>query len=363
MAVAGTREDRQSAIDGLVAAIQDLSQARTIPEIHQVLSRSARLLNRAGGSSLALVDGAFGHHVEEDGAGPGWKGRRIPLDSSVAGWCVRDHGPVVIDDVRADIRLAVAPYWSTPVHSLIAVPVRSRDPIGVLINYWADRHVATGDEVQLLQALADSASVAIESAAAKVFLEERVQRRTAELEQLNTRLQNEVAERKRAEDEVRRLSLVDELTGLYNRRGFNLLAGRELKSVQRTGRRALVLYIDLDGLKQANDSRGHDAGDRLLIRAASVLRTVTREVDTAARIGGDEFAVFMTLGYDHPPLPLIVERFLEAARSAGIKWSVGATATPPERLVSLDDLLAGADEAMYRGRRARRGAKPVAVAT
>jgi hypothetical protein len=73
----------------------------------------------------------------------------------------------------------------------------------------------------------------------------------------------------------------------------------------------------------------------------------------------------MTLGYDHPPLPLIVERFLDAARAAGIKWSVGATASPPGRLVTLDDLLAGADEAMYRGRRARRGApaKPVAVAT
>jgi diguanylate cyclase (GGDEF)-like protein len=362
VAVAGTRDER-SGTDGLISAIQDLSLARTIPEIHLVLSRTARRLNRAHGSSLVLVDGAFGHYVEEDGAGPGWKGRRIPLGSTVSGWCVRDRRPVVVDDVRADIRIPVAPYWSTPVHSLIAVPVRSRAPIGAVINYWTEPHVASGDEVRLLQALADSASVVIESAAMKVFLEERVRRRTAELEHLNTRLHNEVAERKRAEDEVRRLSLVDELTGLYNRRGFNLLAGRELKSVQRNGRRALVLYIDLDGLKQANDTRGHDAGDRLLARAASVLRTVTREVDTAARIGGDEFAVFMTLGYDHPPVHLIVERFLDAARAAGIKWSIGATATPPERQVTLDDLLVGADEAMYRGRRARRGEAPLAVPT
>lgn len=347
--------------DALINSIQDLSLARTTSEIHAVLGRAARRLTGAHGSGLVLVEGALARHVEEEGTGPGWKGRRIPLDSSLVGWCVTDHRAVAIEDVRRDIRLSVAPYWSTPVASLVAVPIRSRQPIGALLNYWSARHAPTDDEIRLLQALADSASVAIESAAMKVYLEERVATRTAELEQLNNRLQNEVADRKRAEDEVRRLSLVDELTGLYNRRGFNLLAGRELKSVQRTSRRALVLYIDLDGLKQANDSQGHDAGDRLLSRAAAVIRTVTREVDTAARIGGDEFAIFMTLGYDHPPLPLIVERFLDAARAAGINWSVGATATPPGRTVTLDDLLVGADEAMYRGRRARRGAKRLAA--
>ena len=140
-----------------------------------------------------------------------------------------------------------------------------------------------------------------------------------------------------------------------------LLADRELKAGQRTGRRALLLYIDLDGLKEANDRQGHEAGDRLLQRAAAVLRSVTREADVVARLGGDEFAVYMTLGYDHPPVHLLVERFLEGARAAGVKWSVGATATPPDRVITLDDLLAGADEAMYRGRRARRGDARVAL--
>jgi diguanylate cyclase (GGDEF)-like protein len=265
---------------------------------------------------------------------------------------------VVIEDVRADIRLAIAPYWSTPVTAVAMVPIRYGDPLGALACYWTARHWPSAEDLSVLQALADSAALAVDNATLRASLEDQVGRRTAELEELNRRLHREIAERKRAEEEVRRLSLVDELTGLYNRRGFNLLAGRELKSVQRTGRRALVFYIDIDGLKQANDSHGHEAGDRLLARAAAVLRSVTREVDVAARVGGDEFAVFMTLGYDPPPVHLIVERFLEAAKTHDLKWSIGATATPPERQVTLDDLLFAADQAMYGGRRARRGTRP-----
>ncbi len=359
--VAETDVDTRFGTDGLLAAIQDLALARTGPEIHRVVSRTARRLNRADGPSLVMVEGTFARHVDEEGTGPGWRGRRVPLDSCITGWCVRNRRAVVVSDVRADIRLPVAPYWSTPVTSLIAVPIRSRAPIGAIVNYWSEPHLANGDDIRLLQALADSAALALENSAVRASLEDRVRQRTAELEELNGRLQKEIAERKRAEEEVRQLSLVDELTGLYNRRGFHLLAGRELKSLRRSGRRALVLYIDLDGLKQANDTKGHEAGDRLLQKAGAVLRSTARETDVVARLGGDEFAVFMTMGYDHPPVHLIVERFIDAARRAGVSWSIGATPTPLERVVALEDLLTGADEAMYRGRRARRGEKRVSV--
>jgi diguanylate cyclase (GGDEF)-like protein len=341
--------------EGLIAAVRDLSVSGSAADIHRVLSRTARRLLKADGCGLVTVEGLLGCYAEEDGATPGWKGRRIPLDASVAGWCVRQRQTVLIEDVRADIRLPVAPYWSTPVTAVAMVPVRSRDPLGALACYWTTRHTPSADQVSFIQSLADSASLALENATLRSTLEARVGRRTAELEELNRRLHREIAERKRVEEEVRQLSLVDELTGLYNRRGFNLLAGRELKAIQRSGRRALVFYIDIDGLKQANDGYGHEAGDRLLTRAAAVLRSVTREVDVAARVGGDEFAVFMTLGYDPPPVHLIVERFLDAARTHNVKWSIGATSTPWERQVTLDDLLFAADQAMYRGRESRRG--------
>lgn len=285
--------DIRYGMDGLIAAIQDLALARTLSEIHRVVSRTARRLNRADGSDLVLRDGDFAHYVDEDGVGPGWKGRHIPIDKSLSGWCVRHGRPVVVDDVRGDIRLPVAPYWSTPVVALVVVPIRSRDPIGALANYWTSPHQATGDDVRLLQALADTTSVALENAAVRSSLEQRVKERTAELEQLNRRLEREVEDRRRAEEEVRQLSLVDELTGLYNRRGFNFLAGRELRAVHRHGRRGLVLYIDLDGLKKANDTHGHDAGDHVLVRIGQLLRSATRGSDIPCRFGGEEFGVIL----------------------------------------------------------------------
>jgi diguanylate cyclase (GGDEF)-like protein len=346
----------------LLAAVGDLARARTPGEIQRASARAARRLTRADGSSLMLAEGRAAHVVDEEGRTPGWKGRRLPLEGSLPGWCLAHNRPVVIGDVRADVRLPVASYWSTPVTSLVMVPVGTRAPVGVLAAYWTTQRRPDALDVRRLEAVAAAASLATENAALRADLERRVASRTTELEELNRQLAAEVAERRRAEEEVRRLSLVDELTGLYNRRGFNFLAGRELKAAYRQGRRGLVLYFDLDGLKQANDTLGHEAGDRLLVRAGAALRSVTRDTDVAARLGGDEFAVFMSLGYDHPPLPLIVERYLEVARRAGIRWSVGATATPPERVVTLDDLLGGADEAMYRGRRARRQVAGAVVA-
>ena len=151
------------------------------------------------------------------------------------------------------------------------------------------------------------------------------------------------------------LATHDALTGLANRSHFVDSIEQALRRNQRQARRVGVVYVDLDGFKHVNDRGGHSLGDRVLLAIGSRLRHAVRAADTVARIGGDEFAVFMTLGYDHPPVHLIVERFLDSARRAGVKWSVGATATPPGRIVTLEDLLAGADEAMYRGRRARRG--------
>ena len=171
----------------------------------------------------------------------------------------------------------------------------------------------------------------------------------------------DITDRKRLEDELSFWAFHDSLTGLANNALFQDRLQHALSRLSRAGSHLAILYLDLDDFKTVNDSLGHGEGDRLLRKVASTLCDLLRPSDTAARLGGDEFAVFMTMGYDHPPLHLIVERFLEAARRAGVKWSIGATPTPSERIVSLDDLLTGADEAMYRGRRARRGDKRVAA--
>ncbi len=87
------------------------------------------------------------------------------------------------------------------------------------------------------------------------------------------------------------LSLVDDLTGIYNRRGFSALAQQELKKANRIKRGMLLLFADVDDLKKINDSLGHQEGDLALIETANLLKETFREPDIIARIGGDEFVV------------------------------------------------------------------------
>src|SRR6476659_4061225 len=102
----------------------------------------------------------------------------------------------------------------------------------------------------------------------------------------------DVTERKHLEEALRSLSLTDELTGLYNRRGFSTLAERHLSLARRTGQDLLLVLGDIDGLKLVNDTFGHAAGDQVVIDAATVLKGTYRRVDILARIGGDEFTAF-----------------------------------------------------------------------
>src|SRR5437899_11994936 len=99
--------------------------------------------------------------------------------------------------------------------------------------------------------------------------------------------------------ELGNLALTDELTGLYNRRGFMALAERQLKIGRRSGRGMLLFVMDVDRLKQINDSFGHFEGDRALKRTAEVLEETLRDSDVLARLGGDEFAVLAVEASGH----------------------------------------------------------------
>ncbi|MBP6960359.1 MAG: diguanylate cyclase, partial [Thermotogae bacterium] len=96
-------------------------------------------------------------------------------------------------------------------------------------------------------------------------------------------------ERFRLMQEMKRLSLKDDLTGLLNRRGFQILGDQLIKTAQRTRKQLFVAFSDLDGLKAINDEYGHDDGDRALVLMGQVLRKVLRDSDLVARWGGDEF--------------------------------------------------------------------------
>jgi diguanylate cyclase (GGDEF)-like protein len=161
--------------------------------------------------------------------------------------------------------------------------------------------------------------------------------------------------------EMERLALTDELTGLRNRRGFFLLADQGLRLARRTRDKCLLVYADLDGLKQLNDSQGHAAGDALIVAAAALLGRVFRESDVIARLGGDEFAVLAfvddsdTLAAVGKRLQSAIEEFnRQAGRPFQMSISFGIEELPDSGEVSLDALISQADSAMYGRKRERR---------
>jgi diguanylate cyclase (GGDEF)-like protein len=164
-----------------------------------------------------------------------------------------------------------------------------------------------------------------------------------------------------AEARMRDISLRDDLTGLYNRRGFFSLAEQQTKLSQRTGRNMLLFYCDLNAMKSINDTLGHHEGDRALTDVAAILSETFRESDIIARIGGDEFAVLAIESDDTSVgmLRMRLERNLIAfADSAGrpydISLSIGVATYDPLLSESLDQVLSRADDLMYRQKQARR---------
>jgi diguanylate cyclase (GGDEF)-like protein len=171
-------------------------------------------------------------------------------------------------------------------------------------------------------------------------------------------ISRDISDRKRAEQELHMKSLRDELTGLFNRRGFYVMIAERLKHARRTGAPLVVLYADLDGLKDLNDTHGHARGDRALVGVANALRQAFRETDLIARLGGDEFCVVAEAEASPEPAALsarLDQALIEAGAEAGeyLSMSYGAVVTDWRGLEDPDELLTRADMLMYEDKRAR----------
>ncbi len=163
-----------------------------------------------------------------------------------------------------------------------------------------------------------------------------------------TRLQREL---ERAHEEAE----TDPLTGLLNRRGWDRHLAREEARYARFGDPAAVLVIDLDGLKTINDSEGHEAGDRLIVRAGEAIVDALRPTDVVARLGGDEFAVLLA-NVSPADCESLVDRVLAAFDDRGVSGSIGHA--PYTVVAGFPGAFALADARMYERKRERRAAVP-----
>jgi diguanylate cyclase (GGDEF)-like protein len=177
-------------------------------------------------------------------------------------------------------------------------------------------------------------------------LTQQVDTARREAERYASSLEEVVADRTHALEEMSRH---DQLTGLLNQRAFYEALHRELAQAERYGQSLSLLYLDLDGFKQINDSLGHLQGDDMLREVGRVLAAGVREGDYACRYGGDEFCVVLPRTTADEARP-VCERIIEAFRREGpanLSFSMGVAQTGPTAFATIDQLVACADQRMY----------------
>ena len=177
----------------------------------------------------------------------------------------------------------------------------------------------------------------------------------------------DITDRKHMEEEILALSLRDELTTLYNRRGFMTLAEQQLKTANRLKKQVALLYLDVDNLKKINDTGGHNMGDRALVEIAFILKKSFREADIVGRLGGDEFSI-LAMEATSMNVDILTSRLQEkldlfnsrSSAEAGfsLSVSVGVCTYEPEHPATVEEMLSRADLLMYEHKRRKKSGEP-----
>jgi diguanylate cyclase (GGDEF)-like protein/PAS domain S-box-containing protein len=258
-------------------------------------------------------------------------GARFHESSGMWRWVLEEQRAIVTSMPSLDPRYRGLPDWHLPVGPFLAVPaIMSGDIVGLLVVANAENPYLERD-LKAVERLAQLYAIAVQ--------------------------------RMRTESALRELSLVDELTKVYNRRGFWTLAEQQVKVAHRTRKEMTLFYADLDDLKRINDTFGHEAGDEALVEAADLLRDAFRDSDIIARIGGDEFVVLAIDIAEGKASALsrrlgerIEARKARAERAYPLTFSVGICRYDPDRPCSLQELLTQADRKMYQDKTSKKAA-------
>jgi diguanylate cyclase (GGDEF)-like protein len=311
--------ERQLQMRRLVAtqtaiAVSDLD----LDEAMALVAEEAAALTGAEGVVVELPDGDEMVYRAVAGTARDHLGLRLRIDETISGRALHEGSTLISLDTELDDRVDLDACRKVGARSLVVVPLlydgRAR---GILKVYSPRVRAFTGETAELLTALANVIGTALYR---------------AELTQ-----------------QLREQATSDELTGLRNRRAFYEQLELALRRARRSGNPVSVVALDLDGLKLLNDTKGHAAGDRLLVEATSHWSTSLRPADILARVGGDEFALVLE-GADEETAAEVASRLV--ALPTGTTASAGiATWNGTE---SLDALVDRADRAMYAAKTASR---------
>ncbi len=232
---------------------------------------------------------------------------------------------------------------------IIDYPLAIRHSSGAITEVLYNASVYRNEQGDVLGVFAAARDVTAQRRAGK-----EIQQRNQELAHLNAELVAEAAALEAANATIMRIAATDDLTSLANRRSFYESLEKAVSLARRHGSPLALVSLDLDGLKQVNDSAGHKAGDEVLASFAELLGALCRAEDVPGRLGGDEFSVLLP-GVDLSGARGLAERVLAAVRSCevlaqrGVTVSAGVVQWSSDELP--DDLLRRADEALYAAKR------------
>jgi len=329
----------------LQASVSDVSERLLSPtpieEMSSIVLEHARRLTASATAFVGHVDERTGRLVpaaltpdaRDLLAGHSANGGNPHEASGMWRWVLEKLKPIVTNDTSLDPRFSGMPAWHFPVRQFLAVPaVMSGGIVGLIAVANAENTYVERDR-EAVERLATLYAIAIH--------------------------------RTRTENELRDLSLIDELTKAYNRRGFMTLAEQQIKVAHRTKKEMSIFYADLDDLKKINDTYGHDKGDAVLVEAAAMLRDAFRDSDIIARLGGDEFVV-LAIDVAEGKAATLARRLREktSARNArpgqefAVSFSLGIARYDPDKPCSLTELLILADKKMYEDKSAKKTAAP-----
>jgi len=266
--------------------------------------------------------------------------------------------PPIPDEIRAS---AAGAGWDTP-FQLCAVPFPAIEPSGVICLLWRRRRIGRSKELATLRHIGELATAALINATLRDELECRIREGSESADRSDRAHEAELTRRNQSERLLHRLSVTDVMTGLLNRRGFEYYAQQSLVLARQQCLPGLLLFADINGLKQVNDELGHEQGDELIQDCAGILRDAFRKSDVVSRLGGDEFAVF-SIDDELPDgvrerVQQRVARFVaEHPRPYPVSMSLGIVHSPSGSEQPLASLVAEADALMYAQKRLSHGVR------
>lgn len=337
------------ALRRLLVLARDLLQA---PDLKSVIALAGPVMQELLVPDGALLLVALGEREFVTEFGRGGVLQPAREDSTLyryARYAMDGQTPVLLPDVVTE---PAAEAGGRPA-SMVALPFPPIRPLGVICAFWyrRGREHQLAERIATLRYLGELAGAALGNVDFRQVLEQRA----AEAQREHAR---ELERRDSVEEEIRRISVIDVMTGMFNRRGFFLHAEQSFKLARRRRLPSALIFADIDRLKAVNAGLGHDAGDRFIQDAARILRSSFRDSDIVARLGGDEFAAY-TIDSAQPEaiLARIAQKLDEFHRAAAppcrLSFSTGIVQCDPASETSLYDYFALADRKMREYKRER----------